>query len=402
MRHEVRPAFRGAPELPGDLYELALRVDGAGGIMAMTSTDSSRLTGFHHPNGVFVVITEAQGVEPHTWEAALANTVGDEDRVLAVGNPLQPGSKFHDVCQSKGWRTFKISAFDHPNLKQGQEVIPGAVTRRFVESVRNDYGEGSSIYRARVLGEFPTDAEDALVERDWLDAAAERWEEAVASGDRDGLSYRIALDPARFGPDETVLAITRGEVLVEFRVWSRRDTMETTGRVREIIVQLETPAPPRNEREAVRHYFEPSEPPRVSRVIVDEVGLGGGVVDRLKELKTGGVKAFNGARAASRDGRERFANLRAEAFWHIRYLLERRLIALPRDEKLWEELTTIRWAINSAGRIQIEAKDLTRSILGRSPGRADAASMAFYDWKRPRTRRVEAWFPGMVETPQRR
>ena len=117
MRHEVRPAFRGAPELPGDLYELALRVDGAGGIMAMTSTDSSRLTGFHHPKGVFVVITEAQGVEPHTWEAALANTVGDEDRVLAVGNPLQPGSKFHDVCRSKGWRTFKLSAFDHPNLK---------------------------------------------------------------------------------------------------------------------------------------------------------------------------------------------------------------------------------------------------------------------------------------------
>ena len=52
-------------------------------------------------------------------------------------------------------------------------------------------------------------------------------------------------------------------------------------------------------------------------------------------------------------------------------------VALPRDERLWDELVAIRWKTNSAGKIQLEPKDLLRQRLGRSPDRADAVAMAF-------------------------
>lgn len=180
MRNEVRRAFGGAPDLPGELFEMALRVEGdGGGIVGMTSTNSSKLTGYHHPNGVLVVITEAQGVEDHTWEAAIANTTGESCAILAVGNPLSPIGRFFDVSRSASWRSFRVSAFDHPNVIEGREVVPGAVTRSFIETIRTEYGEESPQYRARVLAEFPMESEEALCRLEWLEAAGARWKEEM-------------------------------------------------------------------------------------------------------------------------------------------------------------------------------------------------------------------------------
>ena len=108
--------------------------------------------------------------------------------------------------------------------------------------------------------------------------------------------------------------------------------------------------------------------------MVDEAGLGGGVVDALKEQKVA-VVPFNGGRTARQA--ERFANLRAEAFWKLRRLLEERDLALPKDDKLTDELTAMQWVLDSRGRIAIESKDVLKSRLGRSPDRSDALSMAF-------------------------
>jgi hypothetical protein len=110
-------------------------------------------------------------------------------------------------------------------------------------------------------------------------------------------------------------------------------------------------------------------------VVVDSVGLGAGVVDRLKEQGFR-VFAFNGGTRPW--DRDRFLNVRAESYWQLRESLEAGEVALPRDEGLFDELLAIRWKPTSDGKIQIEAKEELKSRLGRSPDRADAASMAFY------------------------
>jgi phage terminase large subunit len=365
-------------DLPGDLFERALWVDRAAqaGILVMTSSDASKLTGFHAPR-LAIFITEAQGVEDYTFEAALACATGEESRILAVGNPISPTGRYYHICRSVRWNTVKLSAFDHTNVIEGRDVIPGAVTRRYIDMMVEEYGPDSPVYAARVLGEFPTDAEDVLCKWEWLDAAAERWRAAEGERRCSEPGYMLALDVARFGTDETVLAIGRAGVLHEFRTWAQKDTMETTGRVVRLAAELES-AVAAAARGTVKFVHETVDRPRgVRRIVVDEVGLGGGVVDRLREMKQP-VVGFNGGRSPSSAGASRFLNMRAESFWQLRRLLERGEIALPPDEKLFEELSTIRWSTNSSGKIQLESKDLTRATLGRSPDRADAAAMMFY------------------------
>ena len=119
---EVARAFARANDLPGELYQMALRLGRTehAGILAFTSTEASRLTGFHAPH-VFAVITEAQGVEDYAWEGVLACVTGSDDRVLAVGNPLEPSGRFFHASRAPGWRSIRISAFEHPNVLSQQD-----------------------------------------------------------------------------------------------------------------------------------------------------------------------------------------------------------------------------------------------------------------------------------------
>ena len=204
----------------------------------------------------------------------------------------------------------------------------------------------------------------------------------------------VAVDPARFGTDETVVAIGRGDTLEEFRSWRGADTMETTGRILALIRDL--PEPLSRTLAALASSMRPRAripPPKVERLIVDEPGLGGGVIDRLRE-QTGrengfaSVEAFNGGGGAVGAKAERFLNRRAEAFMHLRKRLEKGEIAVPNDRKLFEELTLITWKLTSNGRIQIESKDDLRKRLGRSTDHADAASLFFAPTEHRRSMRV--------------
>jgi phage terminase large subunit len=358
---EIRRAFHSALELPGELYELELRIDRTGhtGIMGMTSTDASRLTGYHAPN-MLVIMTEAQAVEPFGWEAMLACATSEDSRVLAVGNPLNMSGQFYRVCKSANWKQWRLSAFDHPNLKESREVIPGAVTQQWVETIQAEYGEGSGVYRARVLGDFPEDDDNTLCKRSWLEAANERWTAGALTLDAVRHPVVLALDPARLGPDSTVLAVRRGPVLEELVIWSKKETMQTVGQV-----QIEM------ERRRLTFSTE---------TIVDEVGIGSGVADRLRELRVR-VTHFNGGARASKP--DKFINRRAESFWILRRKLEEGTIALPPDEKLTDELCSMMWKTSSTGKIKIEPKDLLRERLGRSPDRADAVAMVFGTVQRP-------------------
>ena len=108
-------------------------------------------------------------------------------------------------------------------------------------------------------------------------------------------------------------------------------------------------------------------------VVVDVIGLGSGVYDRLVEQDYPAIPHNSSSRPRKP---KQFKNRRAEVFWNVRTMLEENRIALPRDEKLFEELLAHQYAIKSDGLIQIESKEDVRKKLGRSPDRADAVVMA--------------------------
>lgn len=376
MRRELAPLFRQAGDLPGELYSMELRVpDSRAGIVAMTSTSASKLTGFHHPKGVLTILSEAQDVEPFAWEAMQANATSERARALACGNPLRPTGRLYEVAQKSHWHTIRIPASEHPNVRKGREVIPGGPTQAWIEGMRQEWGEESPQFIARVKARFPEELEGGMFRREWLDEAARRYKEGTLGWEAQGEEPVMAVDPARRGPDASALAVREGPVVREVRTWEgKMDTMELVERIRGAATEVGVRPTP----EPRHHEYGDPQGSAYGRLVVDEIGVGGGVLDRLKELgyRTDGFNA--GSKAGDQD---RFHNRRAEVFWALRERLEEGNIALPRDEQLYEELMATRWRPTPKGRVQLESKEDLKSRIGRSPDRADAVAMSLAEPK---------------------
>ena len=198
----------------------------------------------------------------------------------------------------------------------------------------------------------------------WVEAANERWYEREASFPNLSID-RLGVDVARSGMDKTVLALRAGNTITELRRYSRDDTMITTGRVKGVLTKY--PA---------------------ATAVVDVIGIGAGVVDKLREDKHK-VVAFNAAEkstAKDRAGELGFLNKRAQVWWALRELLDPtngEEVALPPDDTLTGDLTAPKWTVVSGGKYQIESKDDIKKRIGRSTDDGDAVAMAFYEEIRP-------------------
>src|SRR5690606_27801830 len=66
-----------------------------------------------------------------------------------------------------------------PNL-DGNSRWPKLTDRAWIEDKRKKWGEGSYLWRTRVEGKFPSDAEEKAIPMDWILAAFEFGEELAA------------------------------------------------------------------------------------------------------------------------------------------------------------------------------------------------------------------------------
>jgi hypothetical protein len=356
---EVRRTFNRCKTLPGELFQAELRVDDDCGLLAFTSDDADRLTGYHHPR-LLICITEAQGCNESVFEAAAACATGENNRIFAYGNPLRPSGTFYQYSRSDLWAKLRISAFDHPNVKEGREVIPGGISQRWIDDQRAQWGETSPFYLARVLAQFPESSIEGLIQRAWLNAAAERHASGALEAEARKHSPLLAVDVARYGDDSTVVTEVQGPIVRRLHVWRHLSTTEIRDRVIELRAAI-----------WARGGFE-----RQPNVVVDEPGLGGGLIDVLREKKVR-VITFNGANEPN--DKKRFFNRRAESMWHARELLENGRVAMPSNETLAEEALAHEWQIRPTdGSIQIVSKDEIKKSLGRSPDLWDSVTMGLW------------------------
>ena len=345
---EMRTAYAAARDrLPGRMYTARYVVDDDRFALGFSTDEPYNLQGFHSPN-LLVVVTEAHAVGQEHMDALKRL---NPKLLLLTGNPLTLSGEFYDSHHSKAslYARIAISAFDTPNLAEGRDdAVPGMLTPEDVDERRRDWGETHPLYVASVLGQFPEALDDSLISRKQVDKAVERWHLSSAETDK---PWIMGVDVARFGSDKTVLCLRRGgrvEMLHELR---GADTMQVTGRVLD---------------EVLRHG--------VTAVFVDAAGVGGGVVDRLKELGQPVVEVQVGAAASNP---ERFINLRAELFWELRRRFLAGAIAIPDDAELAGQLLALQYDITSSGRIRLESKALLRTKGQPSPDKADALALAF-------------------------
>jgi hypothetical protein len=169
-----------------------------------------------------------------------------------------------------------------------------------------------------------------------------------------------------------VIALRYGQAIRELRRFSRQDTMQTTGQVAGILTA------------------------HGGSAVVDVIGIGAGVVDKLREDGRA-VEAFNSSEATQhRDisGELGFVNKRSAAWWYLRELLDPangHCTALPPDDLLTGDLTAPHWRITSGGRVQVESKDEIRKRLGRSTDDGDAVVMSFWEERKPKANVGVMW-----------
>ena len=186
--------------------------------------NQSAFQGIHAPF-VLVIIDEACGVNRSIFDAVDSLATNEHARVCAIGNPDDPTSYFATVCKpGSGWNRIKIGYEDTPAFTGEavtQEVLDSLISRVWVEERERRWGKESPVYISKVLGEFPDDAEDAVVPGSWAFRCAD------APNESDILVPNEAGVDCGAGGDESVMVQRLGNKALP--VFSDRvaDTMST-------------------------------------------------------------------------------------------------------------------------------------------------------------------------------
>ena len=317
------------------------------------STDSAgRFQGFHHEN-ILIIVDEAANVHEFIFDAISGSMTTRNAKMLMIGNPDALAGTFYDAFHKdrEHWHTIHISAFDTPaftdEIPADQPLPAGIPTPEWVERFERQRGKRSAAYQTRVLGDFPSEADDTLISLRLIEEAVDRqFTDAVES------EAIMGLDIARFGDDQTVAVIRKGHRVVNLQAFPKSNLMQTTGRALDL----------------ARRYD-------VKKIVVDEVGLGSGVLDRLNEIDEIEAIGVNGGKSAQ--DTDRYRNLRAQMFDQLKERFADGNIAIPRDAELISQLASITYSFTSTGQIVLENKQQIRNSGRQSPDKADALALAF-------------------------
>ena len=298
-----------------------------------------------HELYVLVILDEACGVPKNIWTAMRALMTNENARALVLGNPDDPATEFAKCFdEDSDWNKFTVAAKDTPNFT-GESVSPRLrqllVTKTWVEESAKEWGTDNPLYKSKVDAEFSKDSEHSVFTQSMIQLAKYTEIESNAPGD-------YGVDVARFGESETVIYRNQeGRVRLE-SAKIKQATTATTGLVVSLV----------------------SAHKGAARAVIDGDGVGGGVVDRAKELGVNVVE-FRGGSTANR--KNRFRNRRSEAYWKARTLMQNGLVDVDEaDTKLLSQMQNIRWYLDSTGRICVETKDEMRERGLKSPDRLDA------------------------------
>lgn len=345
-----------------------------------TDKPMDNITGIHEEN-IFVIVDEAGGVVPTTFEALDALLTSESTFVLYIGNPVDPTGAFADVFKpGSGFKQFTLSCYDSPNVKHDRIIYPKLTVKKWVDDKVKKWGPDSNLFRVRVLGEFPEESKDTLIPIRYIEKALEKGREGVFQADS---IYAFGLDVARQGSDNTTYGIRyrSGLFKVHETTQKKRET-ETSGKMIDIYNELIPDYKYRNLNKlekSVKGVEAKEEDAFFPPINVDDIGVGGGVTDILveEEYPVNGVNVGEPPDPSEPDEAKLFLNKRAQYYWNLKKLFESELVAID-DDELAFELSKIKIAFLRSGKIKIIDKDIIKKELGgRSPDKAECMMLAF-------------------------
>ena len=312
-----------------------------------------------HSDNVLLLADEASGIPEEVFNSASGSMSGERCTTILTGNPTRANGFFYDTHNRPGllerWKRYHVSGFDSKRVEAA-----------FIDEVRAKAGEGSNEWRIRVLGEFPTTDDDTIIPMELVDAAMNR--DVVYSPTAEEV---WGLDVARFGDDRSALVRRKANVVTQTQTWKNLDLMQLCSVVKaEWDVATSRPA----------------------TIMVDSIGIGAGVVDRLREL---GLPIL-GVNVSEVPSIGNYRNLRAELWYRCRDWFARRDCKIPKDKSFAIELAAVRYSFATASnKIQVESKQDMKGRGLKSPDLADALMLTFaapegvytngtgYRWREP-------------------
>jgi phage terminase large subunit len=295
-----------------------------------------------HAAYVLLIVDEASGVDERVYSAGQTSMSTPGAITVLASNPLRSAGFFYRTHTdwADRWMTMRVSGLDSPR-----------VDPKFIQEVKDNHGESSIEYQVKVLGEFPSSDTDTYFSKGMVQGAMSRsitpdaaWQTAWG------------LDVARFGTDRSVLFKRTARHQVEaYKVWRNVDLMTLCG--------------------FIKHDYDSLAPShRPFEILIDSIGLGAGVVDRLRELE---LPAFGINVAETPSSVGAFGRLRDELYFNARQWLESREVALLPDDAFAHELQSIKYGFTSTGKLKIESKDEMRKRMKASPDIVDAFCLTF-------------------------
>lgn len=404
--------FRRAHGLPGEILETGIIRDddqlfeGEHYLRALNAEKGEGFQG-EHAAPILIVIEEGVGVPKYIWEATKGLMTNPANRLFVIGNPTDEATEFGTAAESPLYTVFSISALDHPNitaeLKSEPAPIPDAVRLQWiyemltieceqVEKLTEDCFEWhalpeiekalagqpadlsllwvykpNSTFQGRVLGLFPTQADQNVVPKGWLKNLKPI--EIKASWHPE-----IGCDVAHFGDDRTTIFTRRGPCLLRARELRKLDTIEVASACKDEAL------------EAAKQWkpdLKPAEQLALAKRIPIKVdvtgGLGRGPYDQLKKDGYNAIAINSSTRA---NDPEQFDNTRSELWWIVRQRAQEKRLDLSRlpepiRVKLIREWSAPKY--KSPGHKIVDSKAVMKKRLGYSPDLADGANLALYN-----------------------
>jgi len=300
---------------------------------------------------ILVIFDEASAIPDIIWETTEGALTDEGTQIIwaVFGNPTRNSGRFRDCFpghrHAKTWHSTQVDS---------REVT--LTNKKQIAKWISAYGEDSDFVRIRVRGTFPRVGEMEFI-------SGEVARNASLLEDFYGDDYAplvLGVDVARYGSNESVIFFRKGRDARSIlpRIFTGLSTTQLAAQVSAAVLELAADA-----------------------VFVDGGGVGGGVVDNLRDMH---INCFDVQFGSKPDGvgfaqgveGEVYANKRAEIWGLMRGWLTDGG-AIPADEELIQQLIGPTYTLNLKGAIQLERKEDMMKRGVASPDRADALALTF-------------------------
>jgi len=379
----------------------------------------AKFSGKHAPHLMFI-LDEGDAIPDEVYKGVDGCASGGTTRILIMFNPKAKRGPVYNKEKAAQANVVELSAFNHPNVLFGRDIIPGAVTREATVKRINDWtrelvaGENESQletfevpefligsqatadngklypplpggkrviedpqFSYKVLGRYPAQSVHQLISESWILEARARYDAYIQKyGERPhpGARPRMGLDVAEFGVDYNVACFRYGNLVMPPYRWSGLDPVETADK-------------------ALEYYYRH----KAEMALIDSIGVGSSVPHNMTRedrrmhphsddpVRAVGVKFSEKPSPVIKVEEGDFYQKRDQLWWSMREWLKNpeNEAMLPPVPDLIEELNTATYTTDKhGGKITVMNKEEMRDLLKHSPNYADALALTFDPYRR--------------------